>query len=44
MKFTRGSIGNLTRHYERYKKENGEYIKFGNQEINTEKIVMNKYL
>lgn len=41
MKFTRGSIGNLTRHYERYKKENGEYIKFGNQDINTEKTRLN---
>lgn len=41
MKFTRGSIGSLTRHYERYKKENGEYLKFGNQEINIEKTYLN---
>ena len=40
-KFTKGQIGGVTRHFERYKKENGEYIKFGNQEIDTEKISLN---
>lgn len=38
MKFTRGSIGTMTRHYERAKsKETGEYIKFSNQDININK-------
>ncbi len=32
-KATRGASGGLTRHFERYKKENGEYIKFNNQDI-----------
>lgn len=40
-KFTKGQTGGLTRHFERYKKENGEYIKFGNQEIDTEKTHLN---
>ena len=40
-KFTKGQIGGVTRHFERYKKENGEYIKFGNQEIDTEKTSLN---
>src|SRR5699024_1965765 len=40
MKFTRGSIGSLTRHYERYKKD-GEYIRFGNQDIDTERTRLN---
>lgn len=40
-KYTRGQIGGLTRHFERYKKENGDYIKFGNQEIDTEKTRLN---
>lgn len=40
-KFTRGQIGGLTRHFERYKKADGEYIKFGNQEIDLEKTKLN---
>ncbi len=41
MKANRNQIGGLTRHFERYKKENGEYIKFGNQDIDTEKTRLN---
>lgn len=41
MKLNRNQIGGLTRHFERYKKENGEYIKFGNQDIDTEKTRLN---
>lgn len=40
-KSTKSAIGGLTRHYERYKKENGEYIKFGNQEIDISKTYLN---
>ncbi len=40
-KSTRSSIGGLTRHYERYKKENGEYINFKNQEIDISKSHLN---
>lgn len=40
-KYSRGSTGSLTRHYERAKKENGEYIKFGNQQIDITKIHKN---
>ncbi len=40
-KATRGSVGGLTRHYERYKKENGEYISFKNQEIDIKKTHLN---
>lgn len=41
MKANRNQVGGLTRHFERYKKENGEYIKFGNQDIDTEKTRLN---
>ncbi len=41
MKANRNQVGGLTRHFERYKKENGEYIKFQNQEIDTEKTRLN---
>lgn len=41
MKSTRGATGGLTRHYERFKNEKGEYLKFGNQEINIEKTHLN---
>ena len=34
-KYTRGQIGGLTRHYERARNDKGQYIQFGNQEINT---------
>lgn len=40
-KYSRGQVGGLARHFERYKKDNGEYIKFGNQEIDIEKTYMN---
>lgn len=41
-KYTRGSIGNLTRHYERAKSEKtGEYIKFSNQDIDVNRICEN---
>ncbi len=40
-KSTRSSIGGLTRHYERFEKENGEYIQFGNQEIDISRIHLN---
>lgn len=41
MKFSRNSIGGLTRHFERYKNENGEYLKFGNQDIDISKTYLN---
>ncbi len=41
MKANRNQVGGLTRHFERYKKENGEYVKFGNQDIDTEKTRLN---
>lgn len=41
MKSTRGAIGGLTRHYERAKTEDGEFLKFGNQEIDTSKSHLN---
>lgn len=40
-KFSRGQVGGITRHFERHKRENGEYIRFGNQEIDTEKSHLN---
>lgn len=41
MKSTRAATGGLTRHFERFKNEKGEYLKFGNQEIDIEKIHLN---
>lgn len=41
MKSTRAATGGLTRHFERFKNEKGEYLKFGNQEIDIEKIYLN---
>ena len=41
MKSTRGATGGLTRHFERYKNEKGEYLKFGNQEIDIQKTNLN---
>lgn len=41
MKSTKGATGGLTRHFERYKNEKGEYLKFGNQEIDIQKIHLN---
>jgi len=40
-KYTRAACGHLFRHYERAKDENGEYIKFGNQDIDTDKSHLN---
>ena len=40
-KYTRAATGNLTRHFERAKDINGDYIKFGNQDINTQKSHLN---
>src|SRR5699024_8923514 len=40
-KSTRGATGGLTRHYERFKNDKGEYIKFGNQEIDINKTHLN---
>ena len=34
-KYTKGAMGHLMKHYERGKDENGEYIKFGNEGIDT---------
>jgi len=36
-KFTRAATGHMCAHYERAKGEDGEYIRFGNQNIDTEK-------
>lgn len=41
MKANRGSIGGLSRHFERYKNEQGKYLKFGNQDIDTSKTHLN---
>lgn len=41
IKSTRGATGGLTRHFERYKNKDGEYIHFGNQEIDTTKCHLN---
>lgn len=40
-KFTKSASGHLTQHYERAKDENGNYIKFGNQDIDTSKTHLN---
>jgi predicted nucleic acid-binding Zn-ribbon protein len=40
-KYTRAACGHLFKHYERAKDENGEYLKFGNQEIDTAKSHLN---
>ena len=34
-KYTKGAMGHLMKHYERGKDENGDYIKFGNESIDT---------
>jgi len=39
MKSTRGATGGLTRHFERYKNEKGEYLKFG-----IKKLISKKYI
>lgn len=40
-KYTKSATGHLTKHFERGKDANGDYIRFGNQEINTEKSDQN---
>lgn len=40
-KYTKGAMGHLTKHYERAKDEDGQYIKFGNQDIDTSKTHLN---
>jgi len=40
-KYTRTQTGAMTRHYERAKDKNGEYLKFGNQDIDTSKSHLN---
>ena len=40
-KYTKGAMGHLTKHYERAKGENGQYIKFGNQDIDISKTHLN---
>lgn len=36
-KYTRAACGHLAAHYERRKDEKGEYVKFGNQDIDPQK-------
>jgi hypothetical protein len=40
-KFTRAACGHMFKHYERAKDENGEYIKFSNENIDTNKSGLN---
>lgn len=40
-KYTRAACGHLAAHYERRKDEKGEYIKFGNQDIDPQKTHLN---
>jgi len=40
-KFNRAACGHMFAHYERAKDENGEYIKFGNQDIDINKSKLN---
>ena len=40
-KFTKAACGHMFAHYERKKDENGEYIKFGNQEIDISQSHLN---
>lgn len=41
MKMTRGTVGHMFKHYERAKNEKGEYIKFGNEDIDTTRSHLN---
>lgn len=41
MKHNKSSLGHMLKHYERAKDENGDYIKFGNQNIDTSKTSLN---
>ena len=40
-KYTRAACGHLAAHYERKKDEKGEYVKFGNQDIDPQKTHLN---
>lgn len=40
-KYTRGAVGHMFKHYERAKDEKGEYIKFGNENIDTSRTHLN---
>lgn len=40
-KYTKGASGHMFKHYERAKDDKGQYIKFGNQDINPEKTHLN---
>lgn len=40
-KYNRGALGHMLAHYERRKDENGNYINFGNQNIDTKKTYQN---
>lgn len=40
-KYTAAAAGHLSKHYERAKDEKGEYIKFGNQDIDPQKTHLN---
>lgn len=41
MKMTKGAVGHMTKHYERAKDENGEYVKFGNEDIDLSRTHLN---
>lgn len=40
-KYSRGACGHMLKHYERAKDENGEYVRFGNQDIDTTRSHLN---
>ena len=40
-KYTAAAAGHLSKHYERAKDEKGEYIKFGNKDIDTDRTPEN---
>lgn len=40
-KYTRGAVGHMTKHYERAKDESGEYVKFGNENIDLSRSHLN---
>lgn len=41
MKMTKGAVGHMFKHYERGKDEKGEYIKFGNEDIDKTRTHLN---
>ena len=40
-KYSKGALGHMFAHYERAKDKDGEYIKFGNEDIDTNKSHLN---